>query len=122
MICSQDWLPIGENVVARTEALVQRHNPKWPYGGLDGMKPPFVRDLRKAGFQSIESFTVDFDIPYSHEGWRGRMRASAPISASLGPDQVRAFDAELAAMLARDFPQQPVQAAHCLFAVFGRKG
>ena len=122
VICSQDWLPIGDNVVARTEAIVQRHNPRWPYGGLDGMKPAFVRDLRVAGFRAIESFSVDFDIPYSHEGWRGRMRASAAVSGSLSPDQVRAFDAELDAMLAREFPEQPMQVAHCLFAVMGRKG
>lgn len=121
VVCSQDWLPLGNNVVARTEAIVQRHNPKWPFGGLDGLKPTFVGDLRTAGFESIESFSVDFDIPYSHEGWRGRMRASAAISGSLAPDQVQAFDAELAAMLAQNFPQQPMQAAHCLFAVFGRK-
>jgi SAM-dependent methyltransferase len=121
VICSQDWLPIGENVVARTEALVQHHNPKWPYGGLDGMKPSFVRDLRKAGFQSIESVSVDFDIAYSHEAWRGRMRASAAISGSLSPDEVRAFDAELSAMLVRKFPEDPLQVPHCLFALMGRK-
>jgi hypothetical protein len=50
------------------------------------------------------------------------MRASAPISGSLDLAGVQAFDSELAAMLARDFAQEPVQAAHCLFAVFGRKG
>lgn len=121
VICSQDWLPIGENLVARSEALVQRYNPKWPYGGLDGMKPGFVRDLRKAGLRSIESFSVDFDIPYSHEGWRGRMRASAGVSGSLSPDEVRAFDADLGAVLARDFPQDPLPVPHCLFAVMGRK-
>ncbi len=121
-ICSQDWLPLGDNMVARTEAIVRRHNPKWPFGGLDGLKPSHVRDLRTAGFRSIESFSVDFDIPYDHEGWRGRMRASAAISGSLGSDAVQAFDAELAVMLARDFPQQPMPVAHCLFAVFGRKG
>jgi SAM-dependent methyltransferase len=122
VICSQDWLPVDDNVVARTETIVRRHNPKWPFGGLDGLKPGFVGDLRRAGFRSIESFSVDFDIPYSHEGWRGRMRASAAISGSLGPDRVQAFDAELGAMLAQDFPRQPMPVAHCLFAAFGRKG
>jgi hypothetical protein len=78
--------------------------------------------LRAAGFQSIESFSVDFDIPYTHEGWRGRMRASAGISASLPPDQVRAFDEELGAMLAQEFPGQPMPVPHCLHVAFGRKG
>jgi SAM-dependent methyltransferase len=121
VICSQDWLPRDGNVVARTEEIVRRHNPKWPWDGLDGLKPGFVRDLRAASFDSIESFSVDIDIPYTHEGWRGRMRASAGISASLPPDQVQAFDAELAAMLARDFPRQPMSVAHCVCAAFGRK-
>jgi SAM-dependent methyltransferase len=121
MICSQDWLPLAGNVVARTEAIVQRHNPKWPWDGLDGLKPGFVRDLRSAGFQSIESFSVDVDIPYTHEGWRGRMRASAGISASLPSEQVQAFDAELSAMLAREFPHQPMLVAHCVWVSFGRK-
>jgi hypothetical protein len=122
VICAQNWYPLGDNVVARTEAIVQRHNPKWPLGGLDGMTPGAVRDLRAAEFQSIESFSVDFNIPYSHEGWRGRMRASAGVSGSLAPDQVKVFDEDLADMLARDFPQQPLQVTHCLYAAFGRKG
>ncbi|HEY1382845.1 MAG TPA: methyltransferase domain-containing protein [Dongiaceae bacterium] len=126
VICSQDWLPATNpdgrgNVVARTEEIVKRHNPKWAWDGLDGLKPGFVRDLRRAGFRSIESFSVDYDIPYDHEGWRGRMRASAGIAASLPPDQVQAFDAELGAMLARDFPGQPMQVAHCVWVSFGQK-
>ena len=121
VICSQDWLPLAGNVVAHTESIVRRHNPKWPWDGLDGLKPDHVRDLRAAGFQSIESFSVDFDISYTHEGWRGRMRASAGISASLPPDQVQAFDQELGAMLAKEFPRQPIPVPHCLHAAFGRK-
>jgi SAM-dependent methyltransferase len=122
VICAQNWFSLGDNVVARTEAIVQRHNSKWPFGGLDGMTPGAVRDLRTAGLQSIESFSVDFEIPYTHEGWRGRMRASAGVSGSLAPEQVKAFDEELADVLSREFPQQPLQVTHCLYAAFGRKG
>ena len=68
-----------------------------------------VRDLRAAGFQSIESFSVDFDIPYTHEGWRGRMRASAGVSGSLAPDRCRRSMQKLAGMLAKDFPQPPIR-------------
>ena len=121
VVCSQDWLPLADNVVARTEAIVLRYTPGWPSAGLDGMQPASVRDLRASGFQSIETFSRDYDIPYSHEGWRGRMRASAPIGGTLDVDGVQAFDAELGAMLARDFPQDPTPVPHCLFAVMGRK-
>jgi SAM-dependent methyltransferase len=120
-ICSQDWLPLGENVVAQSETILQRHNPAWPFGGGDGLKPGFVGDLRRAGFAGIESFSVDVAIPYSRDGWRGRLRASAAVSGSLPPDKVAAVDAELAAMLARDFPAEPLQVPHCVFAAWGRK-
>jgi SAM-dependent methyltransferase len=122
VICSQDWLPLPGNVVQKSEAILLHHNPAWPFGGLDGMKPSFVRDLRAAGFAGVESSSVDFDIPYSHEAWRGRLRASAAISGSLAEDQVALVDRALAEMLARDFPQEPLQVAHCLFALWGRKG
>lgn len=125
VICSQDWLPmadeLGGNVVAKSEAVLQRHNPAWPFGGLDGLKPGFVRDLRVAGFRDIESFSVDIDIPYSRDAWRGRLRASAAVSGSLPPEKVEAVDAELAAMLARDYPAEPLQVPHCVFALWGKK-
>lgn len=121
VICSQDWLPLDGNVVAKSEAILQRHNPAWPFGGLDGLKPGFVGDLRRAGFAGIESFSVDVAIPYSRDAWRGRLRASAAVSGSLPPEKVAAADAELAAMLARDFPDEPIAVPHCVFAVWGTK-
>lgn len=121
VICAQDWLPLEGNVVAKSEAILQLHNPAWPFGGLDGLKPAFVGDLRRAGFAGIESFSVDIAIPYSREAWRGRLRASAAVSGSLPPEKVAAVDAELAAMLAGDFPAEPLPVPHCVFAVWGRK-
>jgi SAM-dependent methyltransferase len=64
--------------------------------------------------------SVDYDIPYSHEAWRGRIRASAGVSASLGPEAVAAFDAEHALMLSRDFPSDPMQVPHRVVASWGR--
>lgn len=121
MVCLQSWLPLPGNVAARTEEIVLRHNPAWPFGGLSGLSPDFVRDLRAAGFAAVESYSRDFDIAYSHAAWRGRMRASAPISGSLAPPAVQAFDDELAAMLARDFPAEPMAVPHCIFATWGKK-
>jgi len=121
VICAQDWLPLGENVVAKSEAVLQRHNPAWPFGGGDGLKPGFVGDLRRAGFADVESFSVDLAIPYSRDAWRGRLRASAAVSGSLKPEKVAAVDAELAAMLARDFPEEPIAVPHCVFTVWGRR-
>jgi SAM-dependent methyltransferase len=116
-----DWLPLRGNMVEATEALVLRHNPAWPHGGSMGVFPDILRDLGEAGYVGIESFSFDHDQPYSHEAWRGRMRASAPIKASLDSEAVARFDAELAAMLRDRFPADPLAVPHRIWVATGVK-
>ena len=83
------------------------------------MHPRWMTDLGVAGFRQIESFTFDMDTSYSHEAWRGRIRASAGIGASsMTPEKVAAFDAELAAILKERFPE-PMTVLHRIFAAIG---
>ncbi|SMC16420.1 Methyltransferase domain-containing protein [Andreprevotia lacus DSM 23236] len=116
-----DWLPLPGNVVATTESLILQHNPAWRGAGGTGIHPGHFADLAQAGFSGLRSASFDMAVPYSHEGWRGRIRASAGVAASLPAEQVAAFDAELAAMLARDFPTELLQVPHRVFAVMGVK-
>lgn len=119
-ICHFDWLPLPENVVAATEQLIAMHNPFWTLGGGTGLYPEWLGDLAAAGFQDIESFSYDVAVEYSHADWRGRIRASAGVGGSLGEMEVQAFDAALEAMLARRFPEDPLEVPHRVFAAFGR--
>jgi hypothetical protein len=82
------------------------------------MYPHVLRDLGLAGFRQIESFTFDIDTPYSHEAWRGRVRASAGVGAAMPPDSVAQFDSDLAAILKEKFPE-PMTVLHRVFAVLG---
>jgi hypothetical protein len=50
--------------------------------------------------------------PYSHAAWRGRVRASAGVAASMDAERVAVFDDELAVMLAREFPDDPQLVRH----------
>ncbi|NQW11309.1 MAG: class I SAM-dependent methyltransferase [Alphaproteobacteria bacterium] len=117
VICHFDWLPLPGNVVAATEALIERHNPAWPMGGGDGFHAAWATGARTAGFRDIETFTYDLDQPYSHAAWRGRIRASAGVGGTLPPDRVAAFDAEHAAVLAENFPDDPLAVPHRVFAL-----
>jgi SAM-dependent methyltransferase len=119
-ICYFDWLPLPGNVVAATEALILEHNPEWPLAGGLGMYPLWTVDVAEAGFTGLETFSFDVTVPYSHEAWRGRIRASAGVAASLPPDAVAAFDGELAALLEDDFPGQPLAVPHRVWALVGR--
>jgi hypothetical protein len=74
-----------------------------------------------AGFAEIETFSFDIDAPYSHEAWRGRVRASAGVGGSLPADAVARFDAELAELLAGEFPEEPLLTPHRAWALVGKK-
>jgi len=120
-ICHFDWLPLPGNVVAATEALILEHNPSWDLGGGDGTHPAWFADLAGADFTDLESFSFDVAVPYGHADWRGRIRASAGVAASLTPDKVEAFDAAHAAPLAKTFPEDPLAVPHRVCALVGRK-
>ncbi len=120
IIAHFDWLPLPGNAVEATERLILSHNPNWRAGGGTGIYPKWFADLSVAGFQDITSFSFDLAVPYSHEAWLGRIRASAGIGASLSPEAVAAFNAAHAAVLSTNFPENPLQIPHRVFAVTGR--
>jgi SAM-dependent methyltransferase len=117
VIAHFDWIPLAGNVVDATEQLIMKHNSAWRLNGGIGIHPAWLRDLQEGGFQNIETFSFDLDVPYSHEAWRGRIRASAGVGASLQPDQVARFDDELRVTLAARFPSDPLAVFHRVFAV-----
>lgn len=121
VIAHFDWLPLRGNLVAATEALIERHNPAWHLGGGTGLYPAWLRDLGEAGFEDVASCSYDEAVPYTQAAWRGRIRASAGVAASLSPDAVARFDTELAALLDERFPGDGWLVPHRVFAVTARR-
>lgn len=120
VICHFDWIPLPGNLVAATEALIEAHNPEWRMGGGSGLYPAWLADAAGAGFRDLETFSHDLEVPYSHAGWRGRIRASAGVGGSLPAAAVARFDEALAALLAKDFPAEPLAVPHRLWALLAR--
>ncbi len=119
IICHFDWLPLAGNVVAATEALIEKHSPDWPMGGGAGVYPKWLTGMAENGFEKIETFSFDVKQPYNHEDWRGRIRASAGVGGSLSPEGVAAFDADLASILTSQFPTEPLAIPHRCWAAIG---
>jgi len=119
VIAHFDWIPLPGNMIEATEKLIEKHNPKWKFGGGLGIYPQWPRDMAIAGFENIETFSFDIDAIYTHEAWRGRIRASAGVGASLAPEAVVAFDDELRAILAERWPEDPMRVMHRVFAAIG---
>lgn len=120
VIAHFDWIPLRGNVVAATEHLIEKHNPKWRLGGSVGVHPWWLREVGDAGFRDVVTFSYDLDVGYSPAAWRGRIRASAGVGASLGSEAVERFDEEHAAMLAKDFPAMSLAIPHRVFAIVAR--
>ncbi len=120
VIAHFDWIPLPGNVVEATEQLIRQHNPRWLLHGGSGLYGLWFADLAAAGFFDLRSRSFDEDVLYSHAAWRGRIRASAGVGASLSPAAVAVFDAAHAAMLAERFADEPLHVHHRVFFVTGR--
>lgn len=116
-----DWLPLPGNVVEVTEALIVKANPLWSMGGGNGIYPTWFHDLSVGGFAGLESFSFDVIVPYSHEDWLGRIRASAGVGATLSADAVRRFSRRLAGTLQVKYPVEPLGIPHRVWVLVGRR-
>jgi SAM-dependent methyltransferase len=99
------WLPRLDPIARQSEALVLRFNPGW--GGADwhGGVPP-MPGWAARDFELAAMFCYDEKIPFTREGWRGRMRACRGVGASLPPGEVDRFDREHDALLRRIAPEE----------------
>ncbi len=121
LICHHDWMPHPGTVAHASEFLIEAHNPRWRLGRGSGLYPAWSDDMRLAGLRDIAFAGFDEEAVYSHEAWRGRIRASAGVSGAMAPEAVARFDAEHRALLAARFPEEPLRVPHRVFAIWGRR-
>ncbi|MEM6480921.1 MAG: class I SAM-dependent methyltransferase [Pseudomonadota bacterium] len=114
-----DWLPLSGNVVEATEALILHYNPTWAGSGGTGVYPEWLIDLAQVGLRELETASFDVMVRYTHADWRGRIRASAGVAASLDQELTKALDTDLAKILARDFAINPIVVPHRVWMVTG---
>lgn len=116
MIAHFDWLPLAGNIVEATERLIEEHNPQWNLGGGRGIHSEWLPGLGEAGLRNIETFSYDIDVSYTPEAWRGRIRASAGVTA-LPSQDVKNFDNDLAEILSDRYPSEILAVPHRVFAI-----
>jgi SAM-dependent methyltransferase len=119
VICYRDYLVRPGNVCAASEKLILKYNPSWAMAGGTWNDAEWTAVLGRAGF-GVEAFGFDVDVPFTHDAWRGRMRSSNGVGASLSDAEVAAFDAELARLLRERFPEEPLVVPHRVWALVAR--
>ncbi len=119
LIAYFSYLPLPDSVGAATEAIVLKYNPTWTWAGHDGRHSEFVPELLTAGFLQPTTFEFVLPITFTHEAWRGRIRACNGI-LTLPGDKIAAFDADLARLLAERFPA-PLVVDHRIFGILAER-
>lgn len=99
------WLPRVDRIARETEALVLEHNPNWTSGDWDG-KIVYCPDWARGHFLVDAMFYYDEPLLFTHESWRGRIRACRGVGATLSPAQVKKFDREHAGLLSKRAPAE----------------
>ncbi len=120
VIAHYDWLSLPESVPVVSEQVMQRYAPDMQPGFSTGFYPQRALLMQNSGFTQIETFSFDHADFYTHEAWRGRIRASNWIGARLSPEEIERFDQEHAAALKAAFPEEPLKILHRCFATIGR--
>jgi SAM-dependent methyltransferase len=115
-----DWLSLPGSVPDVSESLIEAHNSHWDFRGWATTHLHLIDEVARYGFSDRQSFSFDLDVPYTHAAWRGRIRASAGVAASLSEERVRAFDEEHARVLAERFTEEPLRVPHRVFALVAR--
>ncbi|WNX86344.1 class I SAM-dependent methyltransferase [Agathobaculum sp. NTUH-O15-33] len=97
------WLPEEDDVAAASEKLILQYNPVWTGCG-ETRRPIEVPAVYRQYFEVEREELFDLSVPFTRESWNGRIKACRGIEASLSEDEVRRFDGEHRALLARIAP------------------
>ena len=118
VVANFSYLPRPGSVAKRTEDIVLEHNPGWTKAGGNGLYPEQVDALDRGGLRDVETWSYVEDVRFDHERWRGRIRTCNGVGAALEHHQIAAFDRDLAAMLAAEFPGE-LAVPHRVFVASG---
>lgn len=119
-IAAMDWSRATNGVLDLMWRLIIKHNSRWRVLGGSGLQFQWADELPAAGFELAGRFRFEIDVPYSHEAWRGRVRASNYVGASLSAAETNAFDEEHGRLLAAEFPRDMLAVPHRISAILAR--
>ena len=105
LILYMGWLPYEDKIAGRSEEIILKYNPNWTAYG-DTVHPVWVPDQYLETFELLSQEQFRVEIPFTREGWHGRMRASRGVGASMSPTELAAWDKEHMEMLENEAPER----------------
>ncbi|MBX9705287.1 MAG: class I SAM-dependent methyltransferase [Gammaproteobacteria bacterium] len=98
------WLPRLDAIAYQSEQLILKHNPVWNSNDYDGYIEP-LPEWAQEDFYLKGFFYFDVGVPFTHESWRGRIRACRGVAAALNTAEVEQFDHEHQQLLKKITPE-----------------
>ena len=98
LILYMGWLPYEDPIAGKSEEIILKHNPNWTSYG-DTVHPVFVPDGLLSNFDIIKRDEFRINVPFTREGWHGRMRACRGVGAAMNEAQLAAWDEDHKKML-----------------------
>lgn len=105
VVLYMSWLPLEDEIAGASEELVLKYNPTWTGAGRTRF-PINVSEFVHKDFETISHEEYDVDVPFTREGWNGRVKACRGVGASLSPEEVTAWEKEHMALLEQMTPEE----------------
>ena len=87
------WLPFEDKIAGASEKLVLKYSPKWSGAG-EKMHPILIPDCYKEKFRLVYHEEYPLKVHFTRESWNGRMKTCRGIGASLGKEEILAWEQE----------------------------
>ena len=108
-----EWHGLPGNVLDRTSQLIRQYRPANAISNSSVLRyPDWTTELVQAGYTDWDLSSYVTSITYSHDQWRGRVRASQAVGPSMDAETVQRFDNEVEKMLRQEFPTNPMAVPH----------
>ena len=105
LILYMGWLPYEDAIAGKSEEIILKINPNWSSYG-DTVKPVYVPDELLPYFDIIHREEYRIEVPFTRDGWHGRMRACRGVGAAMNAEQLAQWDKEHWQMLMDNAEEQ----------------
>ncbi|MBT4761539.1 MAG: methyltransferase domain-containing protein [Bdellovibrionaceae bacterium] len=92
------WMPLVDEIAAKTEELILKHNPAWSAHSYSGNIPK-LPSWAEGHFNVRELVMYDEPIKFTRESWKGRMRACRGVGVVMNDKELMAFEQDLDALI-----------------------
>lgn len=99
------WLPSEDKIAGASENLVLKYNPDWSGAG-ETMHPIDIPDRYLKNFKPVHHEEFVLKVPFTREGWNGRMKACRGIGASLSGKKISRWEQEHKTLLEQIAPDE----------------